>query len=98
MGDKMRISKIAALGALTTWASIAVTPKAQAAFIVTIEQVGANVVVTGSGTIELGGLTYIESTGALSAIGASDAVLGIGSPNGDQVDLYSGFSGPASFG
>ena len=39
-------------------------PPAQAAYIVTLAQVGSNVVATGSGTIDTAGLSF-ETSGAL---------------------------------
>jgi PEP-CTERM motif len=95
----MRISKIVALGALAVGAIVAVVPTAQAAFIATIEQVGANVVVTGSGTLDLAGLTLDGLPNAFSAIAPNQGVLSIGLPEADSADLYSGsISGPANFG
>jgi hypothetical protein len=94
----MRISKIVALGALMASVSVAVAPRAQAAFIATIEQVGANVVVTGSGTIDLAGLSFGHTGNFVSGMVPLGAVLGIGSPSGDPADIYAGFSGPGAFG
>jgi PEP-CTERM motif len=94
----MRISKIVALGALVAGVNVVVAPKADAAFIATIEQVGADVVVTGSGTIGLAGLSFNSSTTLYSGIGPNEGVLGIGSPNAEGADVYTGVSGPASFG
>jgi hypothetical protein len=65
-------------------------------FTVTLAQVGPNVVATGSGTIDLTGLTSFGSTAAGSEMYPANGILGIG-PFGN-VDLYSGSSGPSSFG
>jgi hypothetical protein len=74
-------------------------PGAQASFIVTIEQVGANVVVTGSGSLDLAGLNYDFSDSATSGIEPSAGNIAIGSPSYDLVDVYTGsISGPNSFG
>jgi hypothetical protein len=74
-------------------------PGAQASFIVTIEQVGANVVVTGSGSLDLTGLSYYFSGAAISGIDPGAGNISIGSPNSDPVDVYTGsISGPNSFG
>src|SRR5205085_1975077 len=73
-------------------------PEAQATFIATIEQVGSNVVVTGTGTIDLTGLTFLSIDNFSSGIVPIAGVLGVGSPSGQAVDTYSGFSGPANFG
>ena len=74
------------------------SPQAQASFIVTITQVGANVVVTGSGTIDLTALTFNSNTTMLSGMSPSAGILGIGAPGAEAVSIYTGFSGPASFG
>jgi VPDSG-CTERM motif len=71
------------------------------AYTVTLEQMGANVVATGSGAINLTGLT-LSFPGAISFVQVS-ASLGtietgaLGVPN-DFVDGYTGFAGPPSFG
>jgi hypothetical protein len=74
----------------------ALTGTGRAGFLITIGQVGSNVVVTGSGSIDLTGLTF-DSGG----IGAG---AGIVADNGDVVvgpgiaGDWTGFTGPASFG
>jgi hypothetical protein len=74
-------------------------PGAQASFIVTIEQVGANVVVTGSGSLDLAGMSYQSGTFAESGIQPNAGSISIGSPNYDPVDYYKGsISGPSRFG
>ncbi len=74
-------------------------PRAQATFLVTIEQVGANVVVTGSGSLDLTGLSSIGATNDTTAINASAGVISIGSPIFDATDRYLGsITGPSSFG
>jgi hypothetical protein len=78
-------------------------PPAQAGYIVTLEQEGLNVVATGSGTIDLTGLTF---NGNLSNIGgaqiAPDANVGYiqtGPTTTPQpASQYTGFTGPFSFG
>lgn len=59
----MRISKIYTVGALAALGvSLGAVPKAEAAYIVTMEQVGSNVVATGSGSIDLTSLSFVGST------------------------------------
>jgi len=60
--------------------------------------VGPNVVVTGAGTLDLSGLTFLGTSNFSSGIDPDQEVLGVGSPNPNPVDLYTGFSGPADFG
>ena len=65
--------------------------------VIDITQVGANVVVTGSGVIDLSGLTFL-GTGPLPGFGiiwpdAAEILVGTG-----NVDLYTGATGPTSMG
>ena len=70
---------------------------AQADYLVTLEQQGPNVVATGSGTINLAGVSFLGTV--LGNVGGSLT------PNGGSVfvgsgteDMYTGFSGPTDFG
>jgi hypothetical protein len=74
-------------------------PPARAAYVVTLTQEGSNVVATGSGTIDLTGLSLFESS-FLSETGIlpSEAVMVTGPASGAVEDLYIGFTGPTSFG
>ena len=65
-------------------------------FIVTLAQVGPNVVATGSGTIDLTGLTSFGSAFASPELYPAHGIIGTG-PAG-TIDQYTGSSGPASFG
>src|SRR5215470_15379224 len=67
------------------------------AFTVTLEQVGANVVATGSGAFNLMGLTFASGGFSVSAaMGPSIANLVVA--DGTGLSQYTGFSGPSSFG
>ena len=70
------------------------------AYTVTLQQMGANVVATGSGAINLTGLTFFSSGIDFTArIRAGVGVIITGPPGGSgDVDLYTGFTGPPSFG
>jgi hypothetical protein len=87
---------------------------AQAGYIVTLQQVGPNVVATGSGAIDLRGLTFSNSNFLVPAIFPSFHIFGTGvvrcsistgpfssmfqDPR-QSVDIYSGgLSGPTGFG
>lgn len=73
-------------------------PMAQAAYTVTLAQVGSNVVATGSGSLDLAGLSFLES-GPLSAeIDPSNAFIITGSSSFEPSDVYGGITGPTSFG
>ena len=49
--------------ALVSLLGLGITQSARANFIATIDQVGTNVVATGSGTIDLAGLTFLFPAG-----------------------------------
>src|SRR5262245_33863173 len=70
------------------------------AYTVTLEQMGANVVATGSGAINLTGLTFFSSGTSFTArIFASGGFIVTGPTGGSgDVDTYNGFTGPTSFG
>jgi hypothetical protein len=93
----MRISKIVAFGALAVGASVVAAPKAQAAFIAYLYQDGSNVVATGSGSINLGGLNVLGITGAAGSLVfpiLGEYETGIGG----SIALYAPISDPGSFG
>jgi hypothetical protein len=73
-------------------------PPAQAGYIETLEQVGSNVVATGSGTIDLAGLSRSESGfSAIANIVPSFASIFTG-PSSASTDIYGLITGPTSFG
>jgi hypothetical protein len=66
---------------------------------VNLDEVGSNVVGTGSGTLDLSGLTLSSSNATTRAnVTASDGIIELGPAVVDTGDVYSGFSGPTSFG
>jgi hypothetical protein len=72
---------------------------AQAGYIVTLQQVGPDVVATGSGAIDLSGLIFIGSDFGGNTIGPDNALILIGADG--FFDDYAGFNvitGPTSFG
>ena len=86
---------LAALAIITLW-GVSIRP-AQAGYTVTLQQVGPNVVATGSGPLDLTGLTFLMHGTAEPIIKAANpafiltgAVLGI--------DIYERITGPTSFG
>jgi hypothetical protein len=71
--------------------------RADAAVVINDEQVGSNVVATGSGTIDLTDLTYSFYGTGVSYVDPYYGIIVLGTPT--QIgDVYRGFSGPASFG
>jgi hypothetical protein len=95
-----RIAGAAAVGGAIMIGSGLSVPLAQAGYIVTLEQAGNNVVATGSGTIDTTGLSFLQSAsnpgiGINPEGGAIDT--GTGGP-AVEYDVYTGFTGPTSFG
>ena len=70
---------------------------AHAEYIVNFAQVGNNVVATGSGTLDLSGLTFAGTGSAGTGIIPAESVIGVG-PTQSVADYYSGVVGPTSFG
>jgi hypothetical protein len=80
---------------------LAATPtRAHAAFVFTLTQVGGNVVVNGSGTLNTTALTLSSSSNTFAQITSSHAILFAGPTNfvACSVDVGGGLSGPTSFG
>jgi hypothetical protein len=78
----------------------AMAPDAHAAYVVTIVESGLNVVMTGSGTINLAGFhnPYPMSGEPPAALWPDVGTILIGAPGFQYTDDYVPFSGPASFG
>ena len=69
------------------------------AFTITLEQIGSNVVATGTGAINLTGLTLSgPGAGGLPLVQANNGIIQIGAANHPISDAYSGFTGPTNFG
>ncbi len=76
-------------------------PSARAAYTVTLLQQGPDVVATGSGSIDENDLTPLRGPHAgVSAIDPSRGFIGTGValPTQSEVFLFTGFTGPTSFG
>jgi hypothetical protein len=67
------------------------TLPAQAAFTMTIKEVGNNVIATGSGTIDVFGLTNTGIIGVASAIHPSQGVIQVGLTTSVNAESYTGF-------
>ena len=70
--------------------------RAEAGIVVNIEQVGANVVTTGSGSIDLSVLSQVGTGGSESLVWAAEGWVFVGALSSDKV--YTGLTGPSSFG
>jgi PEP-CTERM motif len=93
------VKRIAGAAALVTTMLIGAGP-AQAGFVVTFKQVGANVVATGSGMIDLTGLTPgpFFAAQTVSGIFPDEGAVVTGPVTFTDVDYYSGATGPVGFG
>lgn len=66
---------------------------------ITFAQVGPDVVATTSGTLNLTALTYVRTDRSIAYVAPSAGALSLGSLDFNaSVDVYSGISGPGSFG
>src|ERR1041385_9289714 len=94
--QKMKSLKFfkATLGIVLAW--LLLVQAAEAGYTVTLQQVGPNVVATGSGAIDLTGLTFITSVNDNPGIDPENGGIGTGAAS--RVDTYQGFTGPTSFG
>jgi PEP-CTERM motif len=91
----MRLNLLVAISAL---AMAALAARAEASAIIVVKQVGSDVVITGSGTLDLIGLDYQYSTYAPTEVLPSLNTVLIGTDAG-HVDVYSGITTyPASLG
>ena len=97
-------SRLVLLLIALVFACLGIRQSAQAGYIVTLQQVGPDVVATGSGAINLTGLTFSHSASlgnpeilprSYGAWGGGEIVTG---PTSSSVDSYRGPSGPWGFG
>ena len=90
-------SRLALLFIALVFACLGIRQSARAGYTVTLQEVGFDVVATGSGAIDLTGLTFVSHSPFLLypvIVPSAATIRGlIGRP-----DLYSGASGPTSFG
>lgn len=95
---RKRLVDASALGLALMIGSGLSTPPAHAAYIVTLTQAGSDVVATGSGTIDTAGLSFLVPGGFPSAIAPSAGEILTGPTSTNLISLYTGVTGPASFG
>src|ERR1019366_6569898 len=87
------------LGLIAACALLGSTVAANASsYIVTLEQVGSNVVATGSGSIDTTDLTFIGSGVNQRVIQPAFAFIAVGPWAEPSADTYKGVVGPSSFG
>jgi protein with PEP-CTERM/exosortase system signal len=87
----------ALLGAATASLLFIGSP-AHAGYIVTLEQVGLNVVAAGSGALDLTGLTFDGSGGGSAGMQPKFVAFILTGPTSSLISDYAGVSGPTSFG
>jgi hypothetical protein len=86
----------AVLAIIIAW-GLSVRPAQAAGYVLTLQQVGPNVVATGSGALDLTGLTFIQnSTGGSGEVGPIDGTILTGAPA--SYSQYLGPTGPHTFG
>jgi hypothetical protein len=95
-----RIAGAVALGAALLFGSGPISSPAQAGYVVTLEEMGSDVVATGGGPIDLTGLLQASGIGSdLAAVFPAFNFMVSGPAINTPTDVYSGLiSGPASFG
>ena len=84
-------------GLVAVGVGVAAAP-ANAAFTLYLQQVGSDVVATGSGTIDTAGLTFFDNGGDTAAFEPDAAVASGGPTTFADADIYEGFTGPTTFG
>jgi hypothetical protein len=85
--------------ALVSLLTLGITQSARANYIVTLEQIGSNVVANGSGAINLTGLSFLASgTQGGAILQPPIGAIVTGTTDSANVTFFSGFSGPTSFG
>ena len=90
---RIALSVAAALAGLA-----AAVSQSHAAFVITLEQVGPDVVADGSGTIDTAGLSATGDDNGSADIEPADGVLTVGPGALTAQETFTGVSGPASFG
>ena len=86
-----------ALCCLAATLLVLVAPSARAVYVLTVAQVGNDVVTTGQGSFNLAGLTFGQSaTATTNGLNPAFAIAGVGIPAG--YDEYINVHGPENFG
>jgi hypothetical protein len=86
--------RMALLAAGAIVGSASTSRETHAAFVFSFQQVGPNVVGSGSGSFNLAGLTYLGPGSNVNLMWPAIGVMGVTGP----FDVYAGASGPGSFG
>lgn len=89
---------VSIIAAGTLAAALAWSPAAKAAVVMTIEQVGSNVVASGSGSLDVAGLTFDGNMVAFPFMLPVNGILLVGNPSSGTTDTYGPIAGPSNFG
>ena len=90
------VKPIKRLAACVIAASVIIAPRPSSAeFVVTLDEIGGNVIATGTGSIDLFDLAFARTGAGFGGMIPDDGDLGVGS---GSYDIYTGYTGPASFG
>ncbi len=94
----MKRATVAGLSILALTAAAA--QRARAEYIGYVYQDGANVVASGSGSLDLAGLTFLETNpvGSLGDVESIDAFVSFGALSHTALDVYTGTTGPLAMG
>jgi len=96
---KTQIRSLLTLVCAASASLLILSEPAQADYILTVKQVGPNVVATGSGTIDLSGLSFDGSlVGAVASVIPFAGYIQTGPTSAPTLDIYTGFSGTPNFG
>jgi hypothetical protein len=82
----------------TLFGLAALSTSASASYVINTTQQGTGVLASGAGTIDLTDLTPIGTGTNVAQVDEGDALLQVGVGVVGGLDVYSGISGPASFG
>jgi hypothetical protein len=91
------MKRLAFLAVVACLCGCALTGTGRAEFIITFAQNGANVVATGSGSLNIAALAFELSDNGFPAVQGIGALVQLGMPQG-PLDDYTGFTGPTSIG
>lgn len=72
--------------------------RVHAVYTLTLRQVGNDVVLSGSGTLNLTALAFVQTNVANVGVYSDGAYVAVGSDSANTADSYSGLTGPADFG
>jgi hypothetical protein len=94
MGPKKQMASAAALGVALLIGFGLCAPPAQAAYTLTIQQVGADVTATGAGSINFDALVFYGDEVGTSLVSASGGAIIVGPTTPTDDAFYSGITGP----